>query len=109
MRRLLVSALWLLLAFAGSAVSQSGSSGWPAEKCARYRLAWTEALKRFGREGLGAEFLSRHQAFIDGGCTARADICPRSRAELDMANTMTLRALNAGMSGTFLPFACRGP
>lgn len=103
-------------AFAGLALlwsvnalfAEGENTAWQVEKCTRYRMAWKEALKRFGREGLGEEFLARHQAFIEAGCTIRGNVCPRSRAELDMANTMTLRALNGGMSGTFLPFACRG-
>lgn len=107
MRGRLALAGLALLWGANLSPAQSENTAWQAEKCARYRAAWDEALKRFGHEGLGRAFLDRHQAFIDSGCTARADVCPRSRSELDMANTLTLRALNAGMSGTFLPFACR--
>jgi hypothetical protein len=106
-----VTALLLLLVLAGLPVAKANEiaspRSWPDEKCARYRAAWDEAQRRMGRDGLGAEFLARHQAFLDSGCTLRADVCPRSKAELHIANTLTLRALNAGMAGTFLPFACR--
>ncbi|MGL5448387.1 MAG: hypothetical protein ACRDBL_13860 [Rhabdaerophilum sp.] len=107
MLRPIVLAVLFLLAPQGFAQNRDIAPDWVVEKCARYKSAWIEAQKRLGTKGLGAEFLTRHNAFIETGCTARANVCPRSAQELDMANTMTLRALNAGMSGTFLPFACR--
>ncbi len=79
---------------------------WPAEKCRRYALAWEGATQRLGTAGLSDGFLTAHAAFIASGCRDRA-VCPRSPAEIAMADTMTLLALNAGMSGTFLPFICR--
>jgi hypothetical protein len=79
---------------------------WPAEKCRRYSEAWVAATQRIGTVGLSAEFLAAHGAFLASGCRERA-ACPRSRAEIAMADTMTVLALNAGMSGTFLPFICR--
>jgi hypothetical protein len=80
---------------------------WPEVKCARYREAWTEALARKGTRGIGQEFLDRHEAFLGSGCTAKADVCPRSGEELGLANILVLSAMNAGMGSTFLPFACR--
>ena len=89
-------------------VAQEGQSrSWSEEKCARYKTAWSEALARRGMGGLGREFLDRHEAFLASGCTARADICPRSPEELELANVMTILAMNAGTASTFLPFACR--
>lgn len=79
---------------------------WPAEKCRRYGEAWAAATQRLGTAGLSPEFLAAHGAFLASGCRDRA-ACPRSRDEIAMADTMTLLALNAGMSGTFLPFICR--
>jgi len=76
-------------------------------KCDRYRKAWSDALARRGTRGLGREFLDRHEAFLASGCTARADVCPRSVEELDLANVLTILAMNAGTASTFLPFACR--
>ncbi len=80
---------------------------WTVEKCARYRDAWKEALARFGRAGLSADFLERHDAFLASGCLKDADVCPRSKQELALANVMVVRAMNAGTASTFLPFACR--
>jgi hypothetical protein len=94
----------LALPFAGPAQAQD----WPAEKCRRYGEAWSAATQRLGTAGLSPGFLAAHAAFIASGCRERA-ACPRSPAEIAMADTMTLLALNAGMSGTFLPFICRAP
>jgi hypothetical protein len=80
---------------------------WPEVKCERYGNAWTEALTRRGRQGLSPEFVERHEAFLASGCTARADVCPRSTEELDLANIMVVAAMNAGTASTFPPFACR--
>lgn len=93
------------LALAQTAPPQS----WPEVKCARYKKAWSDALARRGRRELGREFLDSHEAFLASGCTARADVCPRSEQELELANVMTILAMNAGMASTFLPFACRKP
>ena len=84
-----------------------GQQSWTEVKCARYQKAWADALARRGRQGLGAEFIERHEAFLASGCTAQADVCPRSKEELDMANVLVLLAMNAGTASTFLPFACR--
>ena len=53
------------------------------------------------------EFIERHQAFLASGCTATADVCPRSPEELEVANALVILAMNAGSASTFLPFACR--
>lgn len=93
---------------ASRAVAQDGRvQSWPEVKCARYRQAWADALARRGRSGLGQEFIDRHEAFLVAGCTARADVCPRSAEELELANILTILAMNAGTASTFLPFACR--
>jgi hypothetical protein len=83
------------------------TKSWPEVKCERYGNAWTEALTRRGRQGLSPEFIERHEAFIASGCTTKADVCPRSTEELDMANIMVVAAMNAGTASTFPPFACR--
>ena len=89
------------------AVAQETPKTWPEVKCERYGRAWAEALARRGTTGLGQEFIERHEAFLASGCTARADVCPRSSEELDMANIMVVAAMNAGTASTFPPFACR--
>ena len=100
-------AFLLLPSATGHAVEPGGKRSWPAVKCERYREAWTYALARRGNAGLGQAFLDSHQAFLASGCTARADVCPRSAAELELANVLTVLAMNAGTASTFLPFACR--
>jgi hypothetical protein len=83
------------------------SQSWPEVKCSRYKTAWSEALARRGTQGLGREFLERHDAFLASGCTTRADVCPHSAEELDLANMMVVAAMNAGTASTFPPFSCR--
>ena len=51
--------------------------------------------------------MARHEAFLQSGCTAPADVCPRSREEFEFADLLTVLAMNAGTASTFLPFACR--
>ena len=84
-----------------------GGENWPAVKCERYRTAYEEATRRFGTKGLGPEFLARHDAFMASGCQTPPDVCPRSTEELNLANIMVMAGMNAGMSSTFMPFACR--
>lgn len=102
----------LLLALAGPAQGQGQGKApapgdWRAEKCARYRDAWDEALRRFGRAGLSDDFLNAHAGFLARDCDSPRDVCPRSKEELALANVMVLRAMNAGTASTFPPFACR--
>ncbi|HEV7265330.1 MAG TPA: hypothetical protein VGN83_10470 [Falsiroseomonas sp.] len=104
-----IAALLLTLLVAPPAIAQpSAPSGWPEVKCARYTEAWSEALTRFGRQGLGQAFLESHAAFLASGCRARTAICPRSTQELDLANALTIAAMNAGTASTFVPFRCPG-
>jgi hypothetical protein len=98
-------AVLALLLLAGAPAAAQGRA---EEKCARYAQLWELSVARFGTQGLGPDFLAAHQAFIGSGC--RSDVRsagPRSPAEIAMADRMTLLALNAGISGTFLPFLCR--
>ncbi len=106
-----MSARWaaaaLLLCLAPPASAQAPATrGWTVEKCSRYAQSWSEALARIGREGLGEEFLARHEAFLASGCQVR-NVCPRSPGELAMADIMTVAAMNAGMASSFVPFICR--
>lgn len=79
---------------------------WPAEKCRRYAEAWGAARQHRGSAGLSRDFLAAHEALTATGCQDHR-ACPRSQAEIAMADIMTLLALNPGLSGTFLPFICR--
>lgn len=99
----------VILGSAGAFAQQSGSTGtdWPTEKCNRYRKAYDQSLARLGKKGLGAEFLASHDAFLASNCQARAEVCARSKEELELANRLVVMAMNSGMSSTFLPFNCR--
>lgn len=90
-----------------AAAQDRSEQSWSEEKCTRYRKAWTDLLARGGRRGLGQDFLDAHEAFLASGCTAKGEVCPRSAEELQAANILTIRAMNAGTASTFLPFACR--
>lgn len=102
---------WLavMLAFGSTMATaqQSGGTDWPTEKCNRYRKAYDQSIARLGKKGLGAEFLASHDAFLASNCQARAEVCARSKEELDLANRLVVMAMNSGMSSTFLPFNCR--
>lgn len=89
-----------------AAPAHAQAQDWPAEKCRRYAEAWIAATQRLGTEALSPGFLAAHGAFLSSGCRERL-ACPRNQAEIAMADTMTLLALNGGLSGTFLPFTCR--
>lgn len=108
MIRLLASLAFvgLLLGLFPASAQDAGRS-WSEVKCERYRSAWTEALRRRGGKGIGPEFMASHEAFLASGCTAQGNVCPRSAQEIDLANVLTIAAMNAGTASTFLPFACR--
>ena len=108
MRVLTISVAAAACVAASAARAQNGPPpNWTETKCERYKAAWGEALTRFGAQGLSAEFIRKHDEFVTTGCVAQADVCPRSKEELALANVMVVRAMNAGASSTFLPFACR--
>ncbi len=82
------------------------ASTWSEVKCQRYGAAWDTLIARRGTTGLGPAFLERHAAFIASGCSTAPDVCPRSPAELDVANALVIAAMNGGAASTFLPFRC---
>jgi hypothetical protein len=101
-----LAAVLVMLAVASALAQTAPAGSWTEEKCHRYRQAWDDALKRQGLTGLSQEFLSAHGRFVAGGCDGTLRVCPRSPRETDLANIMTVRALNAGMASTFLPWGC---
>ena len=107
-----VVCLALLALAPASGASPAGAAAsprsWREVKCTRYGAAWSQALARLGTWGLGQEFLDRHAAFLASGCSAKADVCPRSEAEFKLANVMVILAMNAGTASTFPPFKCGG-
>lgn len=109
MRRLLLALASLLVAADPSLAQGAAEPSWTEVKCARYTKAWTDALARRGQTGLSQDFLDRHRAFLASGCTAPADVCPRSPEEFAMANILTVMAMNAGTASTFPPFKCPTP
>ena len=96
-----------MLASAAALAQQGSGADWPTEKCNRYRKAYDQSIAYLGKKGLSAEFLASHDAFLAANCQARAEVCARSKEELELANRLVLMAMNSGMSGTFLPFTCR--
>lgn len=105
LRRLLP--ILLVLTPLATPTAAQPAQGWAELRCGRYTAAWGEALARFGTDGLGAEFLARHEAFLRSGCRERLGVCPRTPQELALADVMTVAAINAGAASTFPPFACR--
>lgn len=105
--RLFLVAAFALAAGAAAEGGENEPRTWTEEKCVRYRAAWEGLLASRGRAGLGHDFVERHDAFVAGGCTGEANVCPRSPQEFDAANRLVALAMNAGMSATFLPFSCK--
>ncbi|MGL4438551.1 MAG: hypothetical protein ACRCUE_04710, partial [Bosea sp. (in: a-proteobacteria)] len=95
------------LAALSPASGQQRKPTWAETKCIRYTAAWIALEKQRGLTGLGVEFLARHKQFIDGGCRSSTHVCPRTNAELEVADMMAIAALNGGMASTFPPFSCK--
>lgn len=91
----------------GAAAQYDGPGSWPEAKCVRYKTAYAQAIARQGLGGIGKAFLEAHDAFLASGCLEGRDVCPRSKQELDLANTLVILGMNQGMASTFMPFACR--
>jgi hypothetical protein len=92
---------------ARSCTTSATKRNWIEEKCFRYRQAWNDLLARRGTDRLSQDFIDQNTAFIDGGCTAKADVCPSTERDLEFANILTIRAMNAGTASSFPPFVCR--
>ena len=79
---------------------------WPQEKCFRFGRDWDEALRRFGRDGLGADFVRGADAFVRSGCVSSEKVCPATVKDRRIADALAIRVVNEGMSPTLLPFDC---
>ncbi len=99
-------ALCLAVSAAGAQTPQP--TEWQMTKCRVYAEA-LERLKRESIEGLSASFLDENAGFIGTDCMQRMAVCPRTPADLDAANILTIATMNAGAASTFLPFNCVGP
>ena len=100
-------AVMLALSSTIAVAQQGGGADWPTEKCKRYRKAFDHGIARLGKKVLGAEFLASHDAVLASNCQARAEVCARSKEELELANRLVVMAMNSGMASTFPPFYCR--
>ncbi len=78
---------------------------WREEKCVRYKAAWARFLLKRGSAGLGLDFMQAHDQFLVSNCSIRS-VCPVSPEEFEVANSLTILAMNAGTASTFLPFSC---
>ena len=96
----------LLLVTPANATAQKTGSDWTEKKCTLYQQFRDQTQAPLKQDDLGAEFLQNEAAFVASGCTARSYVCPISAAELKYANTMSLLMMNAGATGSFLPYAC---
>jgi hypothetical protein len=90
------------------AANTATADAWSQKKCTLYGEAWRKVVEWQGREGLGHDFIDGNERFIAGGCSMPAGVCPRSAAELKAADTLSMMAVSQGITGSFLPFGCRG-
>ena len=97
----------LVPALAGAATT-AGADAWSEKKCTLYGEAWRKVVEWQGREGLGHDFIEGNERFIAGGCSTPAVVCPNSAAELKAADTLSMMAVSQGITGSFLPFGCKG-
>ena len=105
-RALAAAVLTALAGGPAAADSAGGKRDWGQEKCFRYARDWNEALRRFGQDGLSAEFVAGNAAFIRSGCLSPDKVCPHAAKDRQLADVLALRVVNEGMSTTFLPFDC---
>jgi hypothetical protein len=79
---------------------------WATQKCSLYADAWQWVVDTRDLRGVGAGFMATHQAFVDSGCNAALTTCPQTKAEIALADLLTVLSMNEGMASTFAPFAC---
>jgi len=85
-----------------------GKPSWRETKCAMFTDIRAEVLKSIPREAIGDAFAKAEEDYIAGGCRGRAYACPQTDKQLEYANTVSLRMMSGGLSGTFLPYGCKG-
>jgi hypothetical protein len=79
---------------------------WPEQKCVLYKRAWDAAFLSVDQSDISQAFKAQNDVFLSKGCTERTPVCPRSPAEFEMANMLTVMTMNEGMASTFVPFSC---
>lgn len=107
---LLLGLFWATAsALPGQVASAEEAKSWPQEKCDFYARAWHDLYKLSDRAHVTDAFVEGNEAFIAAGCSNGADVCPSSKADIDLANNLTMAAMNFGTASSFLPFICRQP
>ncbi|WP_417823563.1 hypothetical protein [Thalassospira lucentensis] len=84
------------------------SATWRETKCTLYQDNRDETRAAMPANATSNAFNQQEDAFIASGCTERIYVCPHSKAELAYANLMSIKMMNAGATGSFLPFVCEG-
>ena len=84
------------------------SATWRETKCTLYQDNRDETRAAMPANATSNAFNEQEDAFIASGCTERIYVCPHSKAELAYANLMSIKMMNAGATGSFLPFVCEG-
>lgn len=106
--RLILASVFLLINASLAWAEDVNLNGltWTEQKCVLYQRAWDSAYAAIGPDGISAEFISKNTAFVSTGCQDPIGVCPRSDAEIDMANMLTVMTMSEGMASTFVPFNC---
>jgi len=108
-RALLLFAVLMLPVFGASAQQsvQPSAGTWAQKKCSFYAKAWQDLLSMSAGGDVTRAFIEGNEAFIAAGCSNGADVCPSSKGDIDLANRLTMAAMNFGTASSFLPFVCR--
>lgn len=107
MIRILLIPAVALTGFGSARAEEPEVEAWAKEKCVRYERAWKRAKDFIGLEGVSDDFIKGNEKFIADGCSSGADVCPHSPQEIQLANALTMAAMNFGTASSFLPFICR--
>jgi hypothetical protein len=106
-RALLLFAVLMLPVSGASAQPSTQPGTWPQRKCGFYAKAWHDLLSMSEGRDITRAFIDGNEAFIAAGCSNGADVCPSSKGDIDLANRLTMAAMNFGTASSFLPFVCR--
>ncbi len=108
-RGLLLFAVLMLPVFGASAQQsvQPSAGTWAQKKCSFYAKAWHDLLSMSAGGDVTRAFIAGNEGFIAAGCSNGADVCPSSKGDIDLANRLTVAAMNFGTASSFLPFVCR--
>ena len=107
MTRILLILAAIFAATTPARAADPAEEAWAKKKCARYAVAWKQARDFVGPTGIGDAFIQGNEKFIADGCSSGADVCPHSPEEINLANVLTMAAMNFGTASSFLPFVCR--